>query len=277
MKNSKYVLNLLLEAYKGENVSREDSHIHVSDLLDFCPRKIALCLKFKKHVHTRKYIPPATAFTFDIGNAIQSVLVKRYRKTGKLIGTWLCASCGISFFGLDTGCPECKNNLLIYKDTTIKLNKYGVPVIGNIDILLLSEDNYHIIITEIKSIKPEGFDELKDKAELPHRKQLALYLWLLEQGASIVCDTYNINLADYVVDTKYGVVEYCCKTQKPMPFNTFDVDIDQKIIKRVEDKLKIVKNFTKDKKIPKPLCSLKDDTMAKHCSVREECFKNRRS
>lgn len=272
----KYLSDKFLESYKFEDSSRTDSSIHISDIAKgFCSRKFPLCLKNKINFHPKNYFSVATLFTFEIGKAIQSIVTNRYRKAGILVGTWTCLNCKFKFFGLGNSCPKCgKDNLLKYQDTTLVLNKYGIPIVGNIDILSLLPDN-NIGVIENKSIKPESFDLLTEP-ELDHKTQLNLYLWMLKSKAKIKCKSSNIDISKYKINTKSGIVQYCVKTQKQMPFKFFRVKYDSKSIKEVESSLELVKEFTETGRMPKPICNSKSNLMAKNCHIRDTCFEGRK-
>jgi hypothetical protein len=268
----KQLLDAFLHTYKFEDTSRQDTNLHVSDLVDcFCPRKYALCIKNNTPFHVKKWLSVAQSFTFEIGRAFQSIVVSRYKKAGILIGTWRCLSCGRKYFGIGDKCPNCsREDLLKYEDTTLVLDKYGVDVVGNVDILAVRPPN-EIVAVEVKSIKPDSFDTLTEP-ELMHTRQISLYLWLLKTGAKIACKHSNINIADYKFNTSSGVVKYCSKTYKQMPFKTFKVTPNPQLLAEVESKLRIVKKFTKDGKIPKAICTSKSNLMARNCSCRDTCF-----
>jgi len=263
----KYVKELLLSAYKGNSSSRNDNHIHVSDLIDFCPRKYALCMKHEIPFHMKTYLPVSRSLTFDIGKKIQSIVIERLRRRrdGMLIGTWKCLACKKQFFGQDGKCPYCNAQLLIYKDTKLVLDMEYFKIVGNMDINLIYNDR--ILIADVKSIKGANFDKLSG-THLNYRKQVNLYLWLARVGKLTV--PKKIDLDFY---TRTGVLLYVSKEERSDPIKTFLVPYDTDFIIDIEKKLNKLKAFSKNKKgIPRKICTSSHIYMARQCHVSDLCF-----
>lgn len=267
----KYLLSKLLDSYKFEDSSRIDGNIHISDMTNgFCHRKFVYCLKNNIPFHIRQYLSVPQSFTYEIGRAVQAIAVNRYKKMSILIGTWKCLSCDYTFFGTQEPCKECGSKLIKYVDTKLILDGYGIPIVGNIDMLILTLES-EILPTEIKSIKPDSFDKLTEP-ELLHQNQISLYLWLLKSGAKIACKNYNIDLTKYKFYTKYGLVNYFCKTYKQMPFKVFRTKYNQELVTDIEAKLIKMKNALKSGKVPKRICANKFSLLAKNCHIKDKCF-----
>lgn len=274
-----FTLDTLHSAYKGENSGRKpgDVSIHASSLVSFCARKYAICIKNDIPVYKSDYIGKGLALTFELGHKIQSIVVNRFKKTGNLIGTWQCLSCKKKYFGLkEKICPNCnKGTHILYTDTTLVLEDYGVPIVGNIDIMLLRTAK-EILAVEAKSINKAGFDAMAIAPLRDHYKQVNIYLWLLRRGAKIR-HSNGFDFSKIKVNTKVGTVLYVSKAHNISPFKSCKVTEDREYIASIESKMEEIKYFHETGKMLKPICDSKGCMMARDCHVRDKCFEKRKS
>lgn len=230
----KYLNEILVKGYKEAYQVRTDNNIHISNLIDFCSREFALCIKHKKYYnHTeKKLIPIGTILTYSIGDAIHNSVKGAIKHLGLLAG----------------------------EEIKVGSDKYGFPIRGSLDMLVRHPQiNF---ITEIKSISSESFDELTEPL-VNHVCQLSLYLHFIEERTDI----------KDLVDLQKGVLLYVSKQQKKMPFKSFLVEKNNEFVKTVLVRLKEVKTFSETKKLPVRMCNSPLTYMARRpCKMVSACF-----
>ena len=294
-KLSAYVMEVFKNSYKGEVSTRSgpDHVIHVTDLLSFCPRKFALCVKEDLKYHDPQRFPSKTFFTFALGRKVQDIIISRYSKgENKLVGTFKCVICRKEFFDIipaDNKCPYCKEKTkFIYKDTRLVNDSYGYPIIGQVDMFLYYPPRY-ILPVEIKSIDGEEFVTLSE----PHSnyaKQLGLYMWLLTHpGTRIFKETVKAveKRLHLKFITKKGVILYASKGSKAnkeieipehidnLPILTFTIQQPKLFIEDTIDSMETIAKFARSNRLPKVLCSSDLDMMARSCHVKRVCFEKK--
>ena len=265
------LINTSYRSYDGRG-EQDKNIIHASDLKSFCTREFALCIKSKVDYQREKFIYIGMRHTFEIGNAIETIVTKRLHTTKHLLGTWRCFHCSHKFFGFydNKGCPECKSKAVGYCNTTLELTVGKFKIRGNKDVLIVYEKNT-VYVVEVKSMKPEDWAEL-EKPLVDHRRQLSLYLWMLKSKAKILFS--NNTKFKYMTDK--GVILYVSKGIQKNPHKPFIVHRDEPFINEVEAKMEELKTFSKNSRLPKRICASQFKTMAKKCRARELCFKTRR-
>lgn len=275
-----YVRKLLESAYKGEITGRPEFNtaIHASDIFSLCPRKFALCRENKVPFYVDEYISTGLSLTFEIGKKIQDIIVGRLHKTGQLIGTWRYICCNKNFYGLhNKKCPTCGSSLPPhYIDTPLELHLGdGVCFKGNIDAQVI-KDNLIIESCEIKSIKTDDFNKLKEP-QLKHQYQLSAYLYLISHPNTLLLDTpikTIENRLKFKFNYKSGTVIYVPKESVRNPLEkVFDMSLQQKLMLEIASKIQKVKKYISSKKIPKrELCSSDLSLSARDCQVRKLCM-----
>jgi hypothetical protein len=283
--SAREMLNGFKKAYNREVSERRDadSNLHVSNLIDFCSREYALCMKHNEQYHTSRYIGMALGYTFDMGRMIQDLLAARLHSIGDLVGTWHCQNCDRKYFGISqdssvfySTCPFCQTKAVKYVDTTLRLElgSSGVAVVGNMDGLTRTELDRNVVrFNEVKSISDRLFDTLT-KAKREHEDQAKLYLYLLNRGAKI--PYRNEEASSVVIDKEQATVTYLVKghrQQPALPIKSFDVFRDEAFERQMDVHLSKVESFFKTKKgLPERTCSDQHSMMARSCSMNGRCF-----
>lgn len=220
----------LKKRHQQGEAKREGNHIHATNLIDFCPREYLLCIKHKVFFNQPKPTSTAQMLTFEIGRAIEHVVISALRL----------------------------EKVVIDKEP-LEIKEIPFPIIATPDIYTIFSTLDMPYIVEVKSIKPEDFDNLSEPI-VNHECQLSLYLWFAQA----------LNMKAH---TEAGLVLYVAKTQKPMPFKAFFIQRNEAFIGRVKEQLTTLKTFSKSKKLPPRICNSKLALMARRpCKCLKECF-----
>jgi hypothetical protein len=285
-------LSVLLDtAYKVPDHSRAgDTSIHVSDLIDFCAREYWLCKTHDRGYHPHKYHPMGTKYTFDMGHAIQKIMINRLLSQQVLFGAWRCRHCNDLTYGFQDdkmACDKCKCRAIRYEDLaieyTIPVNtkpKTQILVVAHIDfVVAVSEERGFIV--DGKSIKAENYDDLKPAEQggepaVGYKRQVQLYMHLpTKTTAKIVGRPRDDRARDFHIDRNHAVVCYAVKGQRPQPFKPYLVAQAPSFVQGIDDKLAALKTALEKKKSPIKICTAPNNLMAKECSCRDICFDQR--
>lgn len=272
----KYTIDVIKQSYKDSHSGREDNSIHASHLTEFCSRSYALCHKDKRKFHPKSYIGLNQSVTFDVGNLVHDAVKKRFARTKLLIGEWECLHCKNIQVGFQPKICHCSGTHFRYRELKVPYKvSEDMDCVGSID-AVLAYDVKKCFAIEIKSIRPEGWKDSNNityqsitEPMLEHRMRMNVYLWLLK-------NTYNKAIKNLGIDTTRGLVLYVNKGQsgmKEFPMKPFVVNYDPKIIRPIEDKIKELKTFSKNGKLPKRICKQSLNLMARSCVARDLCFK----
>jgi len=290
MNHDEHLLVLLNTAYKVPDHERAGStSIHVSDLIDFCAREYWLCKTHDRGFHQHKYHPMGTKYTFDLGHAIQKIMIHRLLTQHVLFGAWRCRHCNDLTYGFQEDkmvCDKCKCRAIKYEDLAIE---YAIPVntkpksqilvVAHMDfIVAVSEERGFIV--DGKSIKAEDFDSLKPAPQgepsEKYKRQVRLYMHLpTKKGAKIVGRPRDARAANFTIDPQNAVVCYAVKGQRPAPYKPYLVSQSPSFVQGIDDKLAVLKRSLETKKSPPKICTAPNNLMAKECSCRDICFEQR--
>lgn len=282
MNNAELLAGHLVASYKLHDHSRVgDTSIHVSDLIDFCPREYYICKTQDRGYHPHRYHSMAEKWTHDMGHAIQSIQINRLLSQKVLFGTWVCRHCKAVYLGYQPdgkACPSCKLKSWKYRDTTIELKiplktkpKSQIIVRGNIDYIVGVTRTFGFV-TDSKSIKAEDFDKLEEPLA-KDTKQVRLYMQLANKpNATLVGTPFDDEDRRFTIDSENAVLCYACKGQRQNPFKTFVVAQDKDFIKKIDTKLKALVSALETKTEPVKICKEQHDLMAKQCAARDLCF-----
>lgn len=128
--------------------SRVDHNIHVSNLIEFCPREFALCDQRGFNFNPGKKIYPGLALTFKIGHAIHRIIQDALKHSG----------------------------MMVLDEVNLALPVGKFMITGTNDGLIKLVGKKRLRIVEIKSISAEEYKDLME-AKINHECQLSLYLW----------------------------------------------------------------------------------------------------
>lgn len=284
MDHSKHLRGLLEAAYRksaynsGEDRSR-DTNIHVSNLINFCPRAYYLCRKHNRSYHGFSHPGIQMGWTFDMGHALQKIQVKRLMTQGVIYGGWECRHCKYLEYGLQEDrrpCPKCKCRSWRNKDLGIELAMpletnpaSSLIVRGNVDYVIAQTPTQGYVV-DAKSIKAEDFDVLTD-AHLEYKRQVRLYMWLAAHKERRFLGAPR-SPEKFTIDAKNAAICYCVKGARKDPFKVFSVPQDSAFIAGVRAKILSLKKSIEEDTPPIKICKSQANLMAKACTARTLCF-----
>lgn len=262
-----FVIGHLRSSPSVYNHQRGGDHLHVSDLLGKCVRKLALARRFGTSLPPER-INDGLGLTFAQGDAIHDFVKNRVAAghPDKMYGTWGC-TCGAS--RTDTmrtlagaagmSCGKCGSALTQYHEARIVDEEYGI--VGSPDFLLYLERLRAYHITEVKSISGTLFKELV-RPQPNHVLQVTFYWHLMNRAGFSLTDRASI---------LYSNKEFSFKS----PYREFSVDAPDQA-KRLEPYIEDAKAYKASLGGgPLPLrsvCATPDTTEAKSCPLRDMCF-----
>lgn len=281
--NAKHLLTLINAAYKAKGETRAgDTNIHVSNLINFCPRAYWLCRKNDRSFHGHSHPGIQMGWTFDIGHALQKIQVQRLMTQQVVFGSWECRHCRHLEVGLQAHrrpCPKCQCRAWKYRDLGVELAlplntkpKSQLVIRGNIDYVVATSDTRGFVV-DAKSIKAEDFDTLKEP-HIDYKRQVRLYMWLLNEKTRKILGTPRDALAleNFTFDSKSAVICYCVKGARREPFKAFVVEQDNEFIKKIKNQLQHLAECIEKDVEPAKICKSQANMMAKACAARTLCF-----
>jgi hypothetical protein len=189
-----------------------------------------------------------------------------YNQHQGVLGDWSCKCGSLKYKGTEplksSPCVRCGSHPTNYGE--IALFDHELKIIGNPDFPFLFEDGY--VVTEIKSIKSDGFKELTAPLA-DHVLQAALYHYLLELNGYPVHNTM--------------IVIYATKDYTPVQaYKEYHVDVSPEkrnaIIKHALDNRRsmLAAINSPNKALPAKLqsCRTPEDLTAKNCAYCNLCF-----
>lgn len=188
-----------------------DYFIHASEMYTACPRRHIIAYQTK--VSPRKNELAANSaslgLTFQLGLAIEKILVTALQRTGGLFGRWVCNNCGSSFVGILSGECECGGEYQ-YNQLVLKSHKGEVGISGSIDALFnVNGKNY---IVECKSIGDRSQFQNMYEPLTEHVYAVSTYLHL-----AALFPEHNI-------DTDVAFIVYIPKLHTPQPIKIFRIE-----------------------------------------------------
>lgn len=159
---------LLVDMLKGQDNKLEhnrsasfDGHIHVSSLLDFCPRRLFLSNKYEQDQY--KAVDGNMRIVWAMGRAVENHIRTQLIASNPedSFGNWSCV-CGDCYIessykpSPEEGCSRCGSSVDVYEEHTLRHDEAGV--VGNPDFIIRVNDL--LVPVEIKSINAKEFDTL---------------------------------------------------------------------------------------------------------------------
>jgi hypothetical protein len=243
---------------------RDGDYIHVSDLIYKCARKIALSKRMDQPIDPEPLFD-STSLTFKQGEAMAEFIVGKVASKAprNAYGIWGCR-CGVykvegtKHDVKDSQCDVCGHDLTLYHEIVIKDEELRLS--GSID-LLLQEDKA-FVITELKSMKKDQWEELQRPVP-EHLIQVLFYWYLMQKAGRPLHDKVSI---------LYAVKDYVFKS----PYKEFVIQPSSQLY-RLDDYLEEARVLTDaiHKRGPLPArvsCPSQDSPAAKKCQFREVCF-----
>ena len=219
-------------------LSEDSEYVHVSSLLDLCPRQYWIACKHKVRLQSSPY--SADRIVWEIGKALERHVVKNLKNYH-----------GDKFV-------RSNENILNYE--------YGISGSPDVEIDI---DNNMVVIGEVKTMNKRDFDKLK-KPITEHILQVAMYRWLYNKHNI----EYNFNMRAHDA----VVLLYICKDYaRESPYKEFHVDVNTPIIQSGVDRaLELaweLKEARELDSIPERwVCDRQDCTRSKNCPVSYLCW-----
>lgn len=257
------VLEMLKAVRPDTRMFRGGEHIHVSDVISKCVRKIAIMRRMNMR-HPQESLMDGHAITYAIGDSLHDYVKAKFRKghPDKVWAHWLCP-CGktghVGTFSArpETVCKHCKlpvdrHNEVAFVDEEFKLS-------GSPDLLLWLDQYGALYVIEIKSMAAEMWKELV--RPLPdHLIQIALYWHIIKKTKMPVVDRTSILYVNKEFSFKF-------------PYKEFMVDPAQIDVQNYLDDLEALKVAGDGGDLPpRVLCGTQEAPEAKKCPVCVTCF-----
>lgn len=242
---------------------RGGEHVHVSDVIGKCIRKIALMRRMKVR-HAAETIMDGQGITFAIGEALHDFVKAKFIKghPDKVWADWKC-SCGETTYRgtyakrSPTVCPKCET--AVDRHNEVPFINPDFMLKGNPDLLLWMDEYGAFYIIEIKSMAAKMWTEL-ERPVPDHTVQIALYWTILKRLGIPVVDRVSILYANKEFSFKFPYKEYMIDPQA--------VDLSPYI----ED-LEALKAADDGGPLPaRVVCGTESAPEAKKCPVCVTCF-----
>lgn len=263
-----FVIDLLKAGKPPYDSFREGTHVHVSDIISKCARKIALIRRLGLR-HQPRQLLDGHAITFAQGHAIHDFIKKRFvdGHPDKVWAKWECP-CGATMtepmvyaeLSREHACPTCKKIPRKYHE--VGLADDDLEVVGSPDLILYLKDYPLYYPIEIKSMTAKQWEELE--RPVPDHVIQALFYWKLMRER-------NFPLPDQL-SILYVKKEYTFK----LPYKEFIIHPQQqtkRLDSFVED-LEVIAAARNPKNPlpPRVTCGTMESPEAKQCSVCVTCF-----
>ena len=265
-----FVKNMIdrIDAVPEQSRLGRDDYIHVSSLVDLCPRQYYLAHEHGTEDygdHLGRSFTGGLLVTFALGRAIDKFVKERVveatRRRG-MFGMWTC-KCG---FSARTGlyvaerCERCRGPTDVYNEPVLRNEEWRIT--GRPDITLM-DSNGHMLPIEVKSMARDRWEHL-DAPLANDILQTLLYRWMYAQEGRLV-HTHVVVL--YVSkEFRYG-----------SPYKEFQVDAETapcRSMLALALGLAAQARDARDSHAPpaRELCSGVTCTRARNCPVQALCF-----
>lgn len=246
--------------------------LHVSDLLTKCIRKKSL---EERHGATpaQQRLTMSDLLTFAMGDAVHDTVKERARigSPDKVWGIWSCKCkflmhvepCVYTEIDQDETCPHCKTRVDHYNEVSMEDEEYGV--VGNPDLLLYFARKDAFMVTEIKSMAPKMWEELK-RPDPKHIFQVVFYWHLMHRKGYRLCDRVSV----LYVTKGWQFGDKCV-------YKEFLIDplaVLDRIACYIEEAkaYKAARESRNNALPPRTFCAHRDAKGAKSCVVVDECW-----
>jgi hypothetical protein len=251
---------------RPEAVRLGDEFIHVTSLLDFCPRQHALAeLSNKSSYNT---VTGGHRVMWKIGRAVEEHVRSEYIQGVDfkgVVGSWSCL-CGHTKYSGEylknkPSCSRCRGKVDIYEEKT--LFDLDAKISGNPDMVIKRNGKYTPI--EIKSIKGDGSDgfEAMDAPKPDHVFQVSAYRKMLKDQGKDVTDEVIIIYVNKRF--KFG-----------SPYKEYHVDASQDHIQNLLniqwEAVRSLRDTQIEGELPQRVCTNSGCSRAKSCPFRVDCF-----
>lgn len=289
VKKSSGLRRLLHRQIAGVHPGRPLTRVHASDITyeshPFCARERAYLLRDGKQPPMQR-LGTSQSVTFDIGRAVEDIIVEAFVEAGMVVGDWKCRHCGRmhKFCKRPFKCSkeDCGHKHFDHIEQRVLSDITEVSC--GLDLLLaLPGQNKHTVV-EIKSMDKDIFKSLvAPLAE--HATRTKLYLRCLAESSQPWTNLVRHDMAYILYTTKGGYGTACEEVptwdfwdEAFSPFKDYVIERDDASLDQVVEpalQLKAWKEaFENDPDAPLPprICSSSLDKRAKKCSCLKPCF-----
>jgi len=215
-------------------LSEDSEYIHVSSLLDLCPRQYWIARKHKVKLSSSPY--SSDRIVWEIGKSLERHVVKQVREYH-----------GYAFV---------ESNVNIIND------EYMIS--GEAD-LIVQIDKYFFVITEFKTMNKRDFDKL-ERPITEHVLQVAMYRWLYNEYYS------NYKVHDIVI-LLYVCKDYARGSPYKEFHVDVSKSVIQSGVERALELAMELKEARINDEIPERwVCARQDCTRSKNCRVSHLCW-----
>lgn len=262
---------------------RADDHLHASEITreepPFCPRKRAYTVSPPDGVSIKpksKTISTSLAYTFDIGNYVQSRINNVWLRD-YMVGHWECEACQQkwTFCGAPKKTCNGKNcTLPTYKEVVFHHPALGF--VGSTDGLVYNGTK-KLTLGEFKTLDKDEFKKL-EAPFTEHRIRTQLYLFLIAESDSIYKNVIDTNEAWVLYTSKaFGIkdevqAKYNYRDANFSPFKEYKIKRDDNAIAPYLDKVKELNGFLAGGSLPQRICARPEDKVAQACEMCKVCF-----
>lgn len=262
------MLDILKKARNMGRPARSNTHLHVSELIGKCIRRIAIVERLGLPASAQN-LSLTDALTFAQGDAIHDTLRSRAMSGASNLvwGHWECACkttstqepCLHSQVDPEETCPACHHHLTNYKEVPMFNDEY--MIVGTPDFLIYIPESRALHVNELKSIAHDTWKDLV--RPVPEHLIQALFYWYLMHGLGYRL-TSRISL---VYATKGWMF-----SGNPTKEFTFDAREHLKRLDPYIDEARRIKLARAGGALPKRICVSETATDAKKCDVCKSCF-----
>ena len=260
----------LVQQVINRDGQRDTKHLHPSEMArnDWCPRA-------SYYRMTDSTVSDPEAFSmrrlniFAEGHYIHEKWQEWMWRAGCLVGVFRCHHCGYGWMDKSPAtCPECGSDDLRYKEVPIQNDEY--MILGHADGEW--EDYQGRALVELKSI---GLGTIRFDAPALHEAYSSGQLTLDELWRRIkrplMAHRKQINLYLYVRALSKAIVIYEWKPTQEV--KEFHLDYDDKLVRPMLDKAKLVVDALHDEIPPPRPAASKEAPICKMCPYKTECWK----
>jgi len=238
---------------------RSGLRLHISDLVNICPRAVWFARKTGKNFRFKRTYPKPMVLAFTYGILIQNLLAKY---SSYLISKWKCFQCGETHYLSYGKSLKCNRKNMKLEEYYLNLSRGWFTLTGSVDALI--RVGKQVFIAEIKSIRPEDFDSLEEPL-FDHIFQTCGYLWMYNNKFVKKDPAFEL----FHVSNEKAYIIYFKKDFKKIAIKPYLVDKKEyNLHHRIPELLKQIVS----KEIPERTCRTKLSPNAKKCMFREECF-----
>lgn len=249
---------------------RPGNHLHVSDLLKHCVRKLAIVKKHGIPVRHER-LSMWDEIAFRQGDALHDLVRERtgLAADDMIWGKWKCKCghlyhdepCTLSEIDPDDICPHCGTPTDNYGEVSMRDD--DLMLVGNPDLLLYFRDYDAYHVNEIKSLAHNHWEEIA-RPQPEHVLQVLLYWYLMRKLGYRLTDMVSII---------YVSKGYLFNSTKPYKeFMIYPAEHLHRIDPYLED-ARLLKLSRTSSKLPVRLaCKTIDSTKARKCEACDICF-----